>query len=105
MWPPEGTWLWRRYFDFMFGLTYAGFTFGLSYRSIGSRFMPRTGPVLVVSNHASFLDPVLVGLAVRRPVAYLARKTLFRNRLFSAVIRSLGAVALDQDGTGARVGL
>src|SRR5262245_709370 len=99
---PGETWLSRRYLDFMFSLAYTGFTFGMSYRSEGSRFMPRTGPVLVVSNHQSYLDPVLVGLAIRRvPVAWLARKTLFRNRLFAALIRSIGAVSLDQEGAGA----
>src|SRR5262249_56836925 len=34
-----------------------------SLRTSGGPHVPRTGPVLVLSNHQSFLDPVLVGLA------------------------------------------
>lgn len=35
------------------------------------------GPVLIASNHESFLDPPLVGIAYDQAVFYLARKTLF----------------------------
>ena len=41
--------------------------------------MPRTGPVLILANHESFLDPLAVGLAVRRHIRYLAKKPLFSN--------------------------
>jgi 1-acyl-sn-glycerol-3-phosphate acyltransferase len=54
----------------------------------------------VLANHQSFFDPWLAGMAVRRHVVYLARKTLFRNRLFAKLIRSLNAVPIDQEGVG-----
>ena len=38
---------------------------------------PRTGPMLVCSNHQSNLDPLLLGCACPRPVNYLAKKQLF----------------------------
>lgn len=75
-------------------------TLGFSLRLAGKRHMPRTGPALVIANHQSFLDPPLVGLAVRRHLTYLARKTLFRNRFFARVIRSHNAVPIDQEGVG-----
>ncbi len=62
--------------------------------------MPTTGPALLIANHQSFFDPPLVGLVAKRPLVYLARKTLFRNRFFSAFIRSLNAVPIDQEGVG-----
>jgi 1-acyl-sn-glycerol-3-phosphate acyltransferase len=86
------------WYDFNWCLLMAGFTLGFSLKSIGSRNMPRTGPVLVVSNHQSFIDPLLVGLAVRRRLCYLARKTLFRNRYFGAYLRSVNCVPVDQEG-------
>jgi 1-acyl-sn-glycerol-3-phosphate acyltransferase len=55
-----------------------------------------TGPVLLVSNHQSHLDPVLVGLACPRQLKYLARIGLFFWP-FSLWIRSLGAVPIDRD--------
>lgn len=38
--------------------------------------VPETGPVLVLSNHASYLDPLLVGIAIPREVHYLARQEI-----------------------------
>lgn len=77
-----------------------GMTLGFSLRMQGARNMPRRGPALVIANHQSFLDPILCGLAARRPMVYLARKTLFKNRFGAAIIRSLNAVPIDQEGVG-----
>jgi 1-acyl-sn-glycerol-3-phosphate acyltransferase len=80
--------------------TAAGFTLGFSLRIEGRHHVPRAGPALLIANHQSFLDPVLVGLAAPRPLCYLARKTLFRQRAFAGLIRSLNAVPIDQEGLG-----
>src|ERR1051325_1896935 len=79
---------------------HALFTLGSSLRVQGKANMPRTGPALVVANHESYLDPLLIGLAADRPLVYLARRTLFRNRCFAAMIRFLNAVPIDQEGLG-----
>jgi 1-acyl-sn-glycerol-3-phosphate acyltransferase len=68
-----------------------------SVRTWGRQRVPMNGGLLVVANHQSFFDPVLVGMAVRRRLCYLARKTLFRNPLFSWLIRSFGAIPIDQE--------
>ncbi len=78
----------------------AAFTLGFSFRYEGTRNVPASGPALIVANHQSFVDPWIVGLAVRRPLTYLARKTLFCNRFFAGIIRSLNAVPIDQEGVG-----
>ena len=88
----------------LYGLAFSVFTMGFSLRMAGQRHVPRSGPVLILANHTSYLDPILVGLGVRRPIRYLARKTLFRNALFGSLITGLGAVPLDQEGF-AREGL
>ena len=49
------------------------------------------GGVIIASNHQSFFDPVLVGMALSRPINYLARSSLFSIPLFSWLIRALGA--------------
>lgn len=64
-------------------------------RYSGAENIPREGPVLLVSNHQSHLDPPLIGAGVPRTVSYLARKTLFSNRFFAQLIRSYGAIPLD----------
>ena len=58
--------------------------------------VPLTGGCLMVSNHQSFLDPVLIGIALRRPMAYLARHDLFRNPIFGWWIRNLHAFPIHQ---------
>jgi len=65
------------------------------YRFSGKSHVPQTGPVLLVSNHQSHLDPVLVGIACPRQLKYLARQGLFFWP-FSLWIRSLGAVPIDR---------
>jgi 1-acyl-sn-glycerol-3-phosphate acyltransferase len=53
--------------------------------------LPREGGVLVVSNHQSFLDPILAAVGMPRPFHPMARETLFRFPPFALVIRSLNA--------------
>src|SRR5436190_1120885 len=62
----------------------------------GKGYVPVEGPVLLVSNHQSNLDPVLVGIACPRQLKYLARQGLFFWP-FSLWIRSLGAVPIDRE--------
>ena len=53
--------------------------------------LPREGGVLVVSNHQSFLDPILAAVGMPRPFHPMARETLFRFLPFALIIRSLNA--------------
>jgi 1-acyl-sn-glycerol-3-phosphate acyltransferase len=66
----------------------------------GGVHIPTTGPTLLIANHQSFLDPILLGLCTPRQLRYLARKTLFHNPFFTWLIRALGAVPIDQEGIG-----
>jgi 1-acyl-sn-glycerol-3-phosphate acyltransferase len=72
--------------------------FGIRVR--GREWVPREGGALVMSNHQSHLDPVLVGLATDRRLNYLARQTLFRFAPFRWLISSLDAIPLDREGLG-----
>ena len=69
------------------------------FHSTGREHVPATGPVLLVANHQSHLDPVLVGIACPREVRPLARHSLFFWPL-SWLIRSLGAVPIDRERGG-----
>ena len=63
--------------------------------------VPGTGAVILASNHASFLDPPLVGAGLSRGINYLARESLFRFPGIGALLRSWNAVPVDRDGGGA----
>jgi 1-acyl-sn-glycerol-3-phosphate acyltransferase len=66
----------------------------------GADRVPPTGGGLLLSNHQSHLDPVLVGLACPRRLNYLARDSLFRFAPFRWLIQSLDAIPIDREGTG-----
>jgi 1-acyl-sn-glycerol-3-phosphate acyltransferase len=63
--------------------------------------VPLTGPVILASNHASFLDPPIVGSGLHRPINYLARASLFRYPGIGWLLRKWNSVPVDRDGGGA----
>ena len=70
------------------------------FRSTGRSNQPQTGPLLVLSNHQSHLDPVLIGLTLDRRLNFLARSTLFHFPPFRRLIESLDAIPIDREGLG-----
>lgn len=69
-------------------------------RCEGREWVPKIGGALILSNHQSHLDPVLVGLACDRRLNYLARDTLFGFAPFRWLINSLDAIPIDREGLG-----
>ena len=69
-------------------------------RVFGREHIPAEGGVLVVSNHQSHLDPILVGLGCDRRMNYVARDTLFGFPPFRWLINSLDAIPIDREGSG-----
>jgi 1-acyl-sn-glycerol-3-phosphate acyltransferase len=57
----------------------------------GQEHVPESGPVILAPNHVSYLDPVVVGIAVPRRVHFMAKKELFRNPLIGWFLRALQA--------------
>ncbi|TML37949.1 MAG: hypothetical protein E6G00_06285 [Actinobacteria bacterium] len=57
----------------------------------GREYIPRSGPVILASNHRSFLDPFIVGICLRRPVYFVAKQELFAKRWQAWLLNSLGA--------------
>ncbi len=65
-------------------------------QSFGEKNVPRRGGVILAANHASYLDPVLVGVRVWRPIAFFAKSELFRNWFFGWLISRLYAFPVRQ---------
>lgn len=63
--------------------------------------VPMTGPVILASNHASFLDPPLVGSGLKRGINYLARESLFRFPGIGWLLHQWQSVPVDREGGGA----
>ena len=68
------------------------------WRIVGTQHVSQNGPVILASNHASYLDPMLIGSAVDRPIFYLARKSLFRHWAAGPFLRSVNALPVDRAG-------
>ncbi len=68
-------------------------------RSSGRERVPESGPVIIAANHpSSILDAILLATRIRRPIHYLARSGLFRNRFLAALLWALGAIPVYRPG-------
>jgi 1-acyl-sn-glycerol-3-phosphate acyltransferase len=77
-------------------------SFGAAFRTlfgmrvVGREHLITEGPVLVASNHQSYLDPPLIGNLYQDEMVYLARKTLF-TPITRWVYKNWNAIPVDQD--------
>jgi 1-acyl-sn-glycerol-3-phosphate acyltransferase len=65
-------------------------------RTFGEHNVPSYGGALLVSNHQSYLDPIVVAVHLYRPVSFMARSTLFEHPLFGRLIRKLHAFPVER---------
>src|SRR3954449_1977084 len=64
---------------------------------IGREHIPPSGPVILASNHRSFLDPFVIAVMTRRPIYFVAKKELFLvHPLVSWLLSALGAFPIDR---------
>ena len=70
-------------------------------RAHGTQNVPAAGPLIVACNHVSYLDPPAMGCFCPRRISYMAKKELFDIPILGAVIRALGAYAVDRRGSAA----
>jgi len=54
---------------------------------------------LILANHCSYIDPMLVGIAVKKPIAYMAKAEIFKVPLLNKIARWSGAFAVNR-GSG-----
>lgn len=67
----------------------------------GKEAFPKDGHFILVSNHVSNLDPVVVGVAaLPYSVRFIAKEELFENKIFAFVLRNLGVISLKRQRTG-----
>lgn len=102
--PPPGlplgvqrNWVWF-YWQMVFRMVFYPW---MGYRVSGSEQFNNLEGGLILSNHQSMLDPLLLPLAFGRPVTYLARSTLFEKRFLGAFLRKVYVVPIDRDAARA----
>ncbi|MDA2811281.1 lysophospholipid acyltransferase family protein [Nocardiopsis sp. RSe5-2] len=67
----------------------------------GVDHIPARGPVILASNHLSNIDPLFIGVAVPRPVVFIAKEELFAEgnaaqRTFTRALRAIGQLSVDR---------
>lgn len=67
------------------------FRFFYKWKIFGKEHVPKTGPVILASNHISNLDPPVLGCSIDRQVHYMAKEELFHIPILSFLIKNFGA--------------
>ncbi len=62
----------------------------------GAENVPTEGPLLIVCNHASYLDPPAVGSHCVRRVRFIAKHSLGKHRIMNWWLQSVGVVLINQ---------
>lgn len=61
------------------------------YEFTNKNTLPKDGGFIICCNHISYIDPIFVALGQKRRVRFMAKSELFKNKIFSKIITSLGA--------------
>lgn len=57
----------------------------------GLENIPERGKCILYSNHISLLDPLIIGVILKRRIYFMAKQELFSNKLIGPIIKSWGA--------------
>lgn len=69
----------------------------LSYKALGRDNLPSSGPVIFASNHASFLDPPIIGAGMRRRMNFIGRDNLFKNPVAAFLLTCWGTIPIKRE--------
>jgi 1-acyl-sn-glycerol-3-phosphate acyltransferase len=83
---------------FWYTLSKIAARFFFSLRILHPQRLIEEGPVILASNHQSYVDPPLVGICSKRDVYYLARKTLLDVPLLGNLLPHINVIPVDRDG-------
>ena len=71
------------------------------FRVYGRDLCPAKGPLIIVANHCSHLDPPLIAVAYRfRRLRFMAKRELWKGKFLSWYLTSIGSIAVERGGGG-----
>ena len=73
------------------------FSVWLGYRAFGYKPLETENGALILANHQSFLDPLMVGLPQHRPISFLARDSLFRVPVVGWILKNTHVMPINQE--------
>ena len=92
---PNWLWLTIRFFLSPFFKTW------LRYRARGREKLPKSGGALILLNHQSHLDSLIVQSGMSRPVSWLARDSLFHIPILGWILKGTYVLPIDRESAGA----
>lgn len=72
------------------------------YEVVNGNSIPEGKSYIICSNHLSYLDPVFINVSQTRLIRFMAKKELFKNKLFGALITKLGAFPVNRGSDGGK---
>jgi len=63
-----------------------------SVRIVGAEHLPKTGGALIVCNHVSYVDTIILSLASPRPIRFLSHESFFKTPILSSILHLFGAI-------------
>ncbi|MBR1907652.1 1-acyl-sn-glycerol-3-phosphate acyltransferase [bacterium] len=85
------------YYFILYTVVFPYITWFYKVKIIGRKNLPKERKLLYVPNHVSEMDPPMVGWAIKRPIAFMAKKELFEDDKRSWLIKRLGAFAVNRE--------
>lgn len=79
-------------------VTMGVYKFFYNFHIEGTENIPQDRALVMASNHRSYADPVILTMPMKKPVTYMAKEELFKNRLFGWFIAKLGAFPVKRGG-------
>jgi len=65
-------------------------------RAEGEESIINEGSMILASNHVSYLDPVVLGVIVKRPIHFIAKKEVFDVPILGFIVKALGAIPVNR---------
>jgi 1-acyl-sn-glycerol-3-phosphate acyltransferase len=62
----------------------------------GRENIPTSGRLILCSNHLSYIDPVMMGLCIKRQICFMAKAQLFTNKFVTAVVTWFNAYPVNR---------
>lgn len=88
------------FYDFAHAAVGALLRIVFRFRVIGAEKIPRDGGLIIAANHISNFDPPILGVALPRPISYMAKKELFATPVVKQIITWLNAFPVDRHAGG-----
>lgn len=65
----------------------------------GESILDKKGSLILAANHVSYLDPIVLGIAIKRQIHFMAKKEIFEVPILGFIVKSLGAIPVDREKT------